>query len=59
MFKYLDVIWRTVRYLTKDNAYERYLMHHRHLHPELPALSRKAFFVQEQDRKWEGINKCC
>jgi uncharacterized short protein YbdD (DUF466 family) len=50
---------RALRTLSGDDAYERYRVHHLAAHPELPPLSRKAFYVDEQQRKWGSINRCC
>lgn len=55
----LKKLWDLLREATGDDAYERYLERHRRTHPELPALSAKAFYAQEQDRKWGSINRCC
>jgi uncharacterized short protein YbdD (DUF466 family) len=52
-------LWRAMRRLSGDDAYERYLVHHAHAHPGVPALSRRAFYVNEQQRKWATINRCC
>jgi uncharacterized short protein YbdD (DUF466 family) len=52
-------IWQFIRCLSGDDAYERYLRHHGEAHPHEPSLDRKAFFRQEQDRKWNGIRRCC
>ncbi len=55
----LQTSWRTVRELTGDDAYERYLAHHAACHGgELP-LDRAAWFKQEQQRKWDGVRRCC
>ena len=51
--------WRALRTLSGDDAYDRYCSHHLVAHPELPLLSRKAFYVDEQQRKWGTINRCC
>ena len=49
-----------VRELVGDDAYERYLAHwyRQHADESLP-LDRKAFFKMEQERKWNGIRRCC
>jgi uncharacterized short protein YbdD (DUF466 family) len=57
--KALKVLWRLSRELSGDDAYERYLQHHAKIHPQLAPLSRKAFFKQQQTRKWDGVNRCC
>ncbi|MFA5243156.1 MAG: YbdD/YjiX family protein [Sulfuricella sp.] len=51
--------WPTLRRLSGDDAYERYLAHHAQAHPDEPALNRKEFFQREQERKWSGVRRCC
>jgi len=52
--------WRTLRELSGDDAYERYLAHQRaHNADGTPPLSRAAFFRVEQQRKWNGVKRCC
>jgi uncharacterized short protein YbdD (DUF466 family) len=51
--------WRALRALSGDDAYERYLEHRAATHPEAPILSRREFYVGEQQRKWGSINRCC
>ena len=51
--------WRALRRLSGDDAYERYLSHHAQAHPGVPPLSRRAFYMSEQQRKWATINRCC
>lgn len=53
--------WRAVRTLAGDDAYERYLEHRRSAHAgeSAPPLDRRAFFKEEQRRKWEGVRRCC
>jgi uncharacterized short protein YbdD (DUF466 family) len=62
ILKYAALIWRWLRQMSGDDAYERYLMHFEscseHQSGKLP-LSRKAFFKQWQDGKWNGNNRCC
>ena len=48
-----------VRELSGDSAYEHYLAHHAAHHAQLPALSRKAYFQQQEQQKWEGVKRCC
>jgi uncharacterized short protein YbdD (DUF466 family) len=54
-------LWRALRAVTGDDAYERYLAHWRDHHRGDPAapLDRGAFFREEQRRKWDGIRRCC
>lgn len=55
----LGALWRFIRRVSGDDAYERYLRHHAAAHPCDAPLNRKAFFRQEQDRKWSGVRRCC
>jgi uncharacterized short protein YbdD (DUF466 family) len=65
MLKYLQTFWQIVRRLSGDDAYERYLEHyarcrgHEDAHECEGPLSRAEFFKQWQDRKWNGIKRCC
>lgn len=56
-------IWHSIRHLSGDDAYERYLKHHVAFHSTSvdapPALSRKDFFKLWQESKWKGVNRCC
>jgi uncharacterized short protein YbdD (DUF466 family) len=65
MFNRLKLFWQVVRRLSGDDAYERYLehfaMHHQadpdHAHCQ--PLSKKEFFKQWQEEKWQGVKRCC
>ena len=59
MFSKLKSIWRVVRRLSGDDAYERYLQHHTVHHQTDTPLSKAAVFKQWQDEKWNGIKRCC
>ncbi len=49
-----------VRELSGDDAYERYLAHWRAHHiAHVAPLDRKTFFNAEQERKWNGVRRCC
>jgi len=48
-----------LRQLTGDDAYERYLMHHRQHHGSEPELDRRTFYLLEMQRKWSGVTRCC
>ena len=52
-------LWRGLRALLGDDAYERYLAHRNELHPGAPTLGRRAFYLSELDRRWTRINRCC
>lgn len=51
-------VWRFLRALATDDAYESYLDHHRQAHDGSP-LTRRAFYLREQQRKWSGVQRCC
>ena len=55
----LKNLWRAIRELSGDDAYERYCRHHLEQHPESPPLSRKEFVKQWQDDQWKGVKRCC
>jgi uncharacterized short protein YbdD (DUF466 family) len=55
----LRKLWDFMREVTGDDAYERYLERHRRTHPDVTPLTEKEFFASEQERKWDGINRCC
>ena len=67
MISALRRFWATVRQISGDDAYERYLAHWREHHAgdgaplarEDAPLGRAAFFRAEQGRKWEGVRRCC
>jgi uncharacterized short protein YbdD (DUF466 family) len=54
-------LWEALRQLSGDDAYERYLAHW-HVHHAAEGtepLSPEDFFKAEQERKWDGIKRCC
>ena len=51
--------WRWLRSATGDDAYERYVEHHRVAHPDEPLASRAKFYEDRQRRKWSGVSRCC
>jgi uncharacterized short protein YbdD (DUF466 family) len=60
---WLRHLWQSLRRLSGDDAYERYLAHwqaqHSHDSSSSP-LSRQVFFRHEQERHWNsGIKRCC
>lgn len=63
VFKRIEIGWRkfwgTLRQLSGDDAYERYLTHHNTRHADTVPRSREEFFRHEQQQKWEGVNRCC
>jgi uncharacterized short protein YbdD (DUF466 family) len=59
MKKFIKTCWALLRQLSGDDAYERYLRHHTVAHPGEAPLDRKSFFQREQERKWNGVKRCC
>lgn len=56
----LRCVWSALRNISGDDAYERYLEHLKRHHPESQPLSRRSFFLSEQQRRWNGgPNRCC
>jgi uncharacterized short protein YbdD (DUF466 family) len=59
MKRRLRELWDLLRTLASDDAYERYLDHHQHAHADVKPLSRREFYLREQQRKWTGVSRCC
>lgn len=59
--RFAAACWQWLRRASGDDAYERYLAHWQACHAQEGAepLSRKAFFRAEQERKWNGVRRCC
>jgi uncharacterized short protein YbdD (DUF466 family) len=53
-------LWRAMRALSGDDAYERYVAHLRSHHPDEAPPSAADFYVLEQERRWNsGPGRCC
>jgi uncharacterized short protein YbdD (DUF466 family) len=53
-------LWKGLRTLSGDDAYERYLAHWKaHRSHEGPPMDRKTFCRAELERKWNGVRRCC
>jgi len=59
MNTFIKKCWALLRQLSGDDAYERYLRHQALSHPGEVPLDRKSFFKREQERKWNGVKRCC
>lgn len=59
MKNFIKTCWALLRQLSGDDAYERYLRHQALAHPGEERLDRKSFFQCEQERKWNGVKRCC
>jgi uncharacterized short protein YbdD (DUF466 family) len=55
----LRAVWRVLRTLSGDDAYERYRAHHATLHAGEPLMSRREFCADAERRRWGGVNRCC
>lgn len=55
----LSYVWRVIRELSGDDAYERYIAQHAASYPDTTPLARKDFFLFQQQQKWSGIQRCC
>ena len=51
--------WHSIRELSGDDGYERYLAHHAATHHDILPLSRSAWFASQLQQKWTGIKRCC
>lgn len=61
MTNFLRRFWVALRALSGDDAYERYVAHWQSHHADsgVAPLGRVAFFEQQQQRKWNSVNRCC
>lgn len=58
--KLLRNLWRALRTLSGDDAYERYVEHLRCTQPGHEPLDRCRFYVLEQQRRFSGgPTRCC
>jgi uncharacterized short protein YbdD (DUF466 family) len=55
----LKHLWCWLRQASGDDAYERYLEHHRTAHPERIPLGRAQFCRNRDVEKWSGVKRCC
>jgi uncharacterized short protein YbdD (DUF466 family) len=59
LLRQVAALWRGVREVSGDDAYERYRAHLAACHPGEPPLTRRAFYDESQRRKWSGVSRCC
>ena len=55
----LKQIWQSLRQVSGDDAYERYLAHHRQAHPGEAPMTQEQYFRKRQDEKWSKVSRCC
>lgn len=56
---FFGTAWSVMRSLSTDDAYDNYLAHHAKAHAGVPPLSRRAFYMRQQQQKWTGVSRCC
>ena len=59
MSQRLRDLWRLLRAMATDDAYDQYLLHHAQAHGDTAPLTRREFYIGEQQRKWTGVSRCC
>jgi uncharacterized short protein YbdD (DUF466 family) len=52
-------VWRYLREVSGDDAYERYLAHHAAQHGGATPMTPKEYFAERQRQKWSGVTRCC
>jgi uncharacterized short protein YbdD (DUF466 family) len=52
-------LWKLLRAMATDDAYEQYLLHHAQAHGEAKAMPRSEFYLRQQRDKWSGVSRCC
>jgi uncharacterized short protein YbdD (DUF466 family) len=55
----LVFLWRALRTIADDDAYDRYRAHRTACHRGEPLLDRRAFYLEQQRQKWNGVQRCC
>lgn len=56
---FVGTAWDVARSLSTDDAYDKYLAHHAAAHSGSQPLSRRAFYLRQQQEKWTGVSRCC
>jgi uncharacterized short protein YbdD (DUF466 family) len=59
MSQRLRELWKLLRTMATDDAYERYLAHHAQAHAEQKPIGRGEFYLRQQQSKWSGVSRCC
>ncbi len=52
-------LWKLLRAMATDDAYERYLLHHAQAHAGAAPIPRRDFYLRQQQTKWGGVSRCC
>ena len=53
------VIWRFLRQVSGDDAFERYLYHMQRAHPGVPPMTRRQYYRFRTEQNWNRITRCC
>lgn len=56
---WLATSWSMIRSLATDDAYDKYLAHHAEAHAGAAPMTRRAFYIKQQQSKWTGVTRCC
>jgi uncharacterized short protein YbdD (DUF466 family) len=59
MSQRLRELWKLVRAMATDDAYEKYLAHHAQAHGDVRPIPRREFYLRQQQNKWSGVSRCC
>lgn len=59
MPRVVDEVKRVMRELTGEAAYQRYVEHRCRVHPGERVPTRREFYCERTEQKWEGVNRCC
>jgi uncharacterized short protein YbdD (DUF466 family) len=59
MLRKLGRVWHYLREVSGDDAYERYVAHHRQAHPGEQPMTQAQYFRFRQDQKWSKVSRCC
>ena len=59
MSQRLRELWKLLRALATDDAYEKYLAHHAQAHSGARPMPRREFYLRQQQSKWSGVSRCC
>jgi uncharacterized short protein YbdD (DUF466 family) len=57
--RWFIALWKYIRAVSGDDAYERYLDHLAAHHPGEQPVTRKVYFAERQRQKWTGVTRCC
>ena len=59
MKQFLSAGLSLLRGVTGDDAYDKYLAHHKHNHPDQEPVSPSEFFKAQLDQKFNCVSGCC